>query len=175
MDELKDSVNYTITPTQNSKKTADEISEVIGKRTVISIQRSQTKGLGATFQNGFQYNESQSLQGLPLIRTDEILSLRKLDGKKKVRGHQLVIVTGAKNTPIKATVPTWFWDSRLQKRAGLDVLPWRQRIALRGESAETVREEGTRAVPLQIKTAPARTVTNPAAQPRYDSSSGLPI
>lgn len=175
VDELKDSVNYTITPTQNSKKTADEISEVIGKRTVISIQRSQTKGLGATFQNGFQYNESQSLQGLPLIRTDEILSLRKLDGKKKVRGHQLVIVTGAKNTPIKATVPTWFWDSRLQKRAGLDVLPWRQRIALRGESAETVREEGTRAVPLQIKTAPARTVTNPAAQPRYDSSSGLPI
>lgn len=123
VDELQDSVNNTIAPTQNSYKTAENISKSIGNRTVIKKSRSQARGLSLDLKQSMQHNETISFEGQPLMRPDQITSLPKLDPKKRRYGKQLIIVTGFKNTPIMADVPVWFWDRRLLKRAELPLSP----------------------------------------------------
>jgi type IV secretory pathway TraG/TraD family ATPase VirD4 len=132
VDTIKAAVAYKTAPTQNDLKTAKEISDSIGNRTVTqkSVGREMGMLAGMFQQRGgrdpFSRNVNESTTGLPLIRADEIMSMEKLDPKKRKRGWQIVQMSGAMNRPIMCRPVAWFEHPRLKKRAGLPVRDWRR-------------------------------------------------
>lgn len=108
----------------NDPGTAKEVSEAVGQRTVLLEQSSRTVGLGSGFGDAFRRNRSTSLQGLPLLRPEELLSLEKLDPEQKHWGELVVLVQGMQNRPIggprQPCHPViWFLDRKLKSRAFL--------------------------------------------------------
>lgn len=84
LQELDNSTHYKIMPAQNDTDSAERVSKMLGNRTVISTNKSYDGAvkLGARV--------STSLQSMPLIRSDELMRLEKMDPKKNKYGWQLV-------------------------------------------------------------------------------------
>jgi type IV secretory pathway TraG/TraD family ATPase VirD4 len=129
---LKGATSYKLIPTQNDFQTAKEISETIGNRTM--KQRSiGRKGfsLAAIFDgmmgrnapdNAPNYNDS--FTSAPLFRPDQVMSLEKLDPRKRKWGLQIVQITGYMNRPILCRPSCWFKDPKLKARARTPFRQW---------------------------------------------------
>ena len=124
IDTLKASTSYKIIPTQADLKTAKEVSETIGNKTVLQTSVSDKGGLASFFSSESGRNISRSYTGKPLFPAEKIMSMEKLDPTKKQFGWQIVLVLGMMNRPIECRPASWFRDPRLKKRAGLPVKQW---------------------------------------------------
>ena len=124
LDILKSAIARKLYFTLNDPGTAKEVSEVIGQRTVHLEQTSKTTGLGSGMGDAFRRNRSVSIQGLPLIRPEEMMSLEKLDPEDEHWGELVVLVQGMQNRPIggpgQPCHPViYFLDEKLKRRAKL--------------------------------------------------------
>lgn len=119
---IKGATSYILTPTQTDQETAKAVSESIGNRTVVQVSQSRTEGLGQGV-NPLATNRNRSLQGIPLMRPDDVMSMEKLDPKKSKKGRMLVQLSGALNRPIWCRPPVWFWDPVMRRRGGESFVP----------------------------------------------------
>lgn len=178
VDVMRDAMAYTIVPTQASQETAQRISKMVGEAT---FKQSSIRhgGLSLSAWSGGG-DKTVNLQGMPLIRDQDVLGLEKLDPKKGMKGQQYVLVYGLYYRPILARPPVWFWDRKLKKRGGLPVKDWNLQLApaapkhiIEDEGAIAAAANDTAAAPAdeaEAKPAAAaggglqlRLVRNPAA------------
>ncbi len=167
VDTLKAATNYKIIPTQNDYKTAQEISQTIGNRT-ITTQSTSRQGfdLGALFDpNGGKggVNISEQKQGVPLFRPEDIMSMEKLDPTKKQFGWQIVQLAGRMNRPLYVRPSCWFIHPVLEPRAGLEVTDWEPANSNEPEMAQPAAANGN---------GPAAAVKRPTAGGDADGGQG---
>ena len=96
--------NYKVIFAQSDEGLAKRISDSIGNFTRIK------KGDSESMRDGelkSQRSKSKNLEGVPLIRQDEILSLKK--------NEVIVMTLGNANTPIKAKAAAWHKDRKMKK------------------------------------------------------------
>jgi type IV secretory pathway TraG/TraD family ATPase VirD4 len=112
------SMSYFVWFTQTDRKAAEEVQKSIGDMTFIENSGSQQVGFGQGV-NLFAYNLQNKLAGQPLIRAEKIMSMEKLDPRKKRWGIMMVQISGAMSRPIWGRPPAWFNDRTMKRRAGL--------------------------------------------------------
>lgn len=112
------SMSYFVWFTQTDRKAAEEVQKSIGDTTFIENSGSQQVGFGQGV-NLFAYNLQNKLAGQPLIRAEKIMSMEKLDPRKKRWGIMMVQFSGAMSRPIWGRPPAWFNDRTMKRRAGL--------------------------------------------------------
>jgi type IV secretion system protein VirD4 len=89
----------------NNEVTAKRFSEMVGQRTIESRSRSRTIGLSKE-NNPFAHNLQRSLQGQPLLRPEDFMSIEK--------GKHYVLFQSNMNRPIKADTPMYFKHPELK-------------------------------------------------------------
>ncbi len=109
LQELDNSTHYKILPAQNDAESSKKAAEIIGNRTVVSTNRSYD----GMFNMGAK--RSESLQGVPLIRSDSLMRLQKLDPRKGHFGWQLVRFGP---TAVMCRPAAWFDMPELLARGG---------------------------------------------------------
>ncbi len=97
--------------TQNNEVTAKRLTEMVGQRTYKSVQKSRTKGVGRGV-NPWQVNETESLQGRPLIRTEDFLTMPEVFGPDK----HVILFQQFMAKPIVADTPKYFLDPVFRHR-----------------------------------------------------------
>lgn len=106
MEELDATTAYKIILTQNEAQTAKSFSDSIGNTTrLIKKGTSKSKNNDFFSSNSGSSSSNENLEGVPLIRTDELLSLPF--------GEIIVLVQGFRNIPIKAKTPFWFKNPQM--------------------------------------------------------------
>lgn len=115
---LVGSMSYFCWFTQTDRQAAEEVQKSIGDETFIENSGSQQMGWGKGVSL-FSYNLQNKLSGRPLIKTDTIMSMEKLDPQKKRWGRMLVQFSGAMNRPVWGRPPVWFEDKLYKRRAEL--------------------------------------------------------
>ena len=121
---LKAALPWKLYFSLNDLATAEEVSKMIGNRTIEQRNRSHTRGIGSSIGDGFRTNVQHSLQGMPLIRAEALLSLDKLEPEQRRWGELVVLLQGMLNTPVGGPAQpchpvVWFADRRLRRRAHL--------------------------------------------------------
>jgi type IV secretion system protein VirD4 len=106
-----DAVNTLLTTTaykvifgQNNPQTQKMLSDMIGQTTRRRVSRSRAVGMGALIGRS---TRSENLEGVPLIRPEEIGTLKF--------GRQLVIAQNHTNRPVRCRSP-FYWKTRPFKR-----------------------------------------------------------
>ncbi|GAA9710770.1 hypothetical protein VN0017_14980 [Helicobacter pylori] len=114
---LKGVVHYNIVFKMNSAEDAEIVSKEVGEFTRQSKNYSTEKG-----QLVFGGSSSYSHEGRNLLTAQDIMNINS--------DEVIVIVTGAKATPLKLKANYWFKDKELLKRANLpiDLEVERQRV-----------------------------------------------
>lgn len=111
MSEFDSNCAYKIVLTQNSFKTADNISKLIGNKTTIRSSEnrgnSSQTGIEVKIQGNRSSSQSISQEGIALVSAQDVLNLQK--------GKCLIIVQGHASNPIIADNPFWFEDKKLKK------------------------------------------------------------
>ncbi|WP_187886666.1 type IV secretory system conjugative DNA transfer family protein [Helicobacter pylori] len=105
---LKGVVHYNIVFKMNSAEDADIVSKEVGEFTRQSKNYSTEKG-----QLVFGGSSSYSHEGRNLLTAQDIMNIES--------DEVIVIVTGAKATPLKLKANYWFRDKELLKRANLPI------------------------------------------------------
>ena len=90
----------------NNETTAKRFSEMVGQRTMESKSKSRTVGLSRQ-TNPFASNMQKSLQGQPLIRPEDFMSLPNLK-------QHIVLMQANMNRPIMANTPAYFKHPELK-------------------------------------------------------------
>ena len=90
----------------NNETTAKRFSEMVGQRTMESKSKSRTIGLSRQ-TNPFASNMQKSLQGQPLIRPEDFMSLPNLK-------QHIVLMQANMNRPIMANTPAYFKHPELK-------------------------------------------------------------
>lgn len=98
---LRNNCSYHVIFTQNEEKMAEDISKSIGHRT--RTKKSVSTSHNVTLFNG----GSESEEGIPLVRVQDIMSLPK--------GQVLVLVQGSFETPVKAEAALYYKDRTMTK------------------------------------------------------------
>ncbi|AFI00487.1 type IV secretory system conjugative DNA transfer family protein [Helicobacter pylori] len=105
---LKGVVHYNIVFKMNSAEDAEIVSKEVGEFTRQSKNYSTEKG-----QLVFGGSSSYSHEGRNLLTAQDIMNIKS--------DEVIVIVTGAKATPLKLKANYWFRDKELLKRANLPI------------------------------------------------------
>ncbi|QQW81937.1 type IV secretory system conjugative DNA transfer family protein [Helicobacter pylori] len=105
---LKGVVHYNIVFKMNSAEDAEIVSKEVGEFTRQSKNYSTEKG-----QLVFGGSSSYSHEGRNLLTAQDIMNIES--------DEVIVIVTGAKATPLKLKANYWFKDKKLLKRANLPI------------------------------------------------------
>ncbi|OOP77471.1 conjugal transfer protein TraG [Helicobacter pylori] len=105
---LKGVVHYNIVFKMNSAEDAEIVSKEVGEFTRQSKNYSTEKG-----QLVFGGSSSYSHEGRNLLTAQDIMNIES--------DEVIVIVTGAKATPLKLKANYWFKDKKLLKRASLPI------------------------------------------------------
>ena len=92
----------------NNEVTAKRFSEMVGQRTLETKSRSRTVGMSRQ-TNPFAHNVQRSLQGQPLLRPEDFMSIPG-------ENHYLLFQK-YKNRPIKCTTPFYFKNKKLRELA----------------------------------------------------------
>lgn len=147
VDVLKGALNYTVMFTQNDRASADDASKTIGNATIVSKSVSRSHGIGANV-NPFSSNVNSSVVSHPLMRTEDIMSMEKLDPPKRTWGKLLFLNVGMKNKPIVCRPPIWFKDRTMNRRAGLAIEDWPPlaTVAVSRGGKDTIAAESSRAL-----------------------------
>ncbi|MFN5609386.1 MAG: type IV secretory system conjugative DNA transfer family protein [Holosporales bacterium] len=102
----KDEVETVISTTaakvvlaQNNETTAKRFSEMVGQRTVETASRSRTMGVSRE-TNPFAANVQRSLQGQPLLRPEDFMTIPK--------GKHYVLYQGYLSRPILCDTPAYY-------------------------------------------------------------------
>jgi type IV secretion system protein VirD4 len=90
----------------NNETTAKRFSEMVGQRTMESKSKSRTVGLSRQ-TNPFASNMQKSLQGQPLIRPEDFMSLPNLK-------QHIILMQANMNRPIMANTPAYFKHPELK-------------------------------------------------------------
>jgi type IV secretory pathway TraG/TraD family ATPase VirD4 len=159
---MKNAMSNWVIKTQNSLDDAKELSEMMGNVTHRKRSFSRERGFKLNLSGnsgGMQIgggNVSEDMIGLPLMRADEVMSMPKLDPTKNERGRQIVVTSGARNTPIPCTPFLWFKEPKLLARVGSKV-PFIKRADWFGgaedaaQTAKSVKAVATNAAANAIK------------------------
>lgn len=115
---LVGSMSYFCWFTQTDRGAADEVQKSIGDTTFVENSGSQQIGFGQGV-NPFSRNLQVKLAGKPLVRAEQIMSMEKLDPRKKRWGRMLVQFSGAMSRPVWARPPVWFLDKTMKRRAAM--------------------------------------------------------
>ena len=99
--ELRNTCSFHVVFTQNETEIAKDVSTSIGNTTRRRISRSYQAGR-------IEGSTSSSLEGVPLVLPQDIMSMRQ--------GEILVLVQGFFQRPIRAKVPMYFKDKRMLSR-----------------------------------------------------------
>jgi type IV secretion system protein VirD4 len=92
----------------NNEVTAKRFSEMVGQRTLETKSRSRTVGMSKQ-TNPFAHNVQRSLQGQPLLRPEDFMSIPG-------ENHYLLFQK-YNNRPIKCTTPFYFKNKKLRQLA----------------------------------------------------------
>jgi type IV secretion system protein VirD4 len=92
----------------NNEVTAKRFSEMVGQRTLETKSRSRTVGMSRQ-TNPFAHNVQRSLQGQPLLRPEDFMSIPG-------ENHYLLFQK-YNNRPIKCTTPFYFKNKKLRQLA----------------------------------------------------------
>ncbi|MCE2964306.1 MAG: type IV secretory system conjugative DNA transfer family protein [Alphaproteobacteria bacterium] len=84
---------------QNNEQTAKRFSEMVGQRTVETASRSRTVGVSKE-TNPFAANVQRSLQGQPLLRPEDFMTIPK--------GKHYVLFQGYLSRPILCDTPAYY-------------------------------------------------------------------
>ncbi|OCL90588.1 type IV secretory system conjugative DNA transfer family protein [Aliarcobacter thereius] len=106
MEELDSTTAYKIILTLNEFQTAKSFSDSIGNTTRIKKGVSKSKSENFMTNNGSS-SSSQNLEGVPLVKAEDLLSLPF--------GEAIVIVQGNRTVPIKAKTPFYFKNKQMIK------------------------------------------------------------
>ncbi|OCL81911.1 type IV secretory system conjugative DNA transfer family protein [Arcobacter porcinus] len=106
MEELDSTTAYKIILTLNEFQTAKSFSDSIGNTTRIKKGVSKSKSENFMTNNGSS-SSSQNLEGVPLVKAEDLLSLPF--------GEAIVIVQGNRTVPIKAKTPFYFKNIQMIK------------------------------------------------------------
>ncbi|TLS71061.1 type IV secretory system conjugative DNA transfer family protein [Aliarcobacter thereius] len=106
MEELDSTTAYKIILTLNEHQTAKSFSDSIGNTTRIKKGVSKSKSENFLTNNGSS-SSSQNLEGVPLVKAEDLLSLSF--------GEAIVIVQGYRTIPIKAKTPFYFKNKQMLK------------------------------------------------------------
>ncbi|MBT4989378.1 MAG: type IV secretory system conjugative DNA transfer family protein [Rickettsiales bacterium] len=99
---------YKVIFQQNNYLSADRISKLIGNKTEKRYSDSKSKGSRSiSVTNNQNKSVSTSEEGVPLVTTQDILSMQK--------NNCLIITQGFAATPIKAKIPFFFKEQQLKK------------------------------------------------------------
>ncbi len=90
----------------NNEVTAKRFSEMVGQYTLELRSKSRTHGLSKE-TNPFAFNIQRSLQGQPLLRPEDFMSIPA--------GKHYVLYQGNKNRPIKCDTPAYYAHKELKK------------------------------------------------------------
>lgn len=123
---LKSAMSYIVIFTQNDFSTAKEISDSIGKTTKLqkSVGRQGFSMSILTSQGDRGRTINESYQGRPLMEPDQIMSMEKLEPKKKRWGWHLVQTTGRMNRPMQLRPVPYWRHPVLKRRIGLAQKTW---------------------------------------------------
>lgn len=106
MEELDSTTAYKIILTLNEHQTAKGFSDSIGNTTRVKKGVSKSRSENFMTNNGSS-SSSQNLEGVPLVKTEDLLSLPF--------GEAIVIVQGYRTVPIRAKTPFWFKNKEMKK------------------------------------------------------------
>ena len=90
----------------NNEVTAKRFSEMVGQRTLETRSKSRTVGMSKQ-TNPFAHNVQRSLQGQPLLRPEDFMSIPG-------ESHYLLFQK-YNNRPIKCTTPFYFKNKKLKE------------------------------------------------------------
>lgn len=139
---LRNNCAYLVIFTQNEQKVAEDLSKSIGNRT--RVKKSQSTSHTVTVMKG----GSESEEGVPLVRVQDIMSMEK--------GTILLLVQGNYEKPIKAKAALYYKDktmSRLLEGVNAHKLPTDEIPEQRREEDEELTLNWTLNTP---KPAPAK-------------------
>lgn len=115
---LKSTTAIKIILTQNNENTAQQISKIVGKMTIVkhsyspkSSGGSQTKGVGGAIEDVIKdigskkMQASESLEGVDFIRPEQIMAMPE--------GRHLVIVQNYANRPLMLETPKFFEEPEI--------------------------------------------------------------
>ena len=108
LDNIVTNAAYKVVLTQNNITSAKQISETIGQQT--RVRESSSRSRGSTLGKGSK-SVSESFEGAPLVRPEEIMSLEF--------GRQIVIVQNYASRPISCRSAYYRHDRVCRRRARL--------------------------------------------------------
>lgn len=132
---LKGATSNRVILTQTDLRSAKEISESIGSRTISQASESRYRGWlggfdmvsllsgqGGAHSDPTGRNIQMSKTGRPLFPPEKLMSMEKMDSVSGAAGWQLVQTTILGfNRPIECRPVRWWTDRRMRRRIGLPV------------------------------------------------------